>query len=140
MTIHSVGAPKAVGAYPHAKKLGSLLFLSGIGPRTPGSNAIPGNVYSASGELEEYDIAAQTHAVIANVKTVLASAGLSLSDLIDITVYLTNMKQDFPTYNQIWAQYFDVDGPARTTLGITALPTPIAIELKCIAAFSEPTR
>jgi 2-aminomuconate deaminase len=137
LSIQVDHAPKAVGAYPHAKKVGNLLFLSGIGPRTPGSNAIPGNVYGDAGEVLQYDIAQQTHAVIANIKTVLEAAGAAFKDLVDITVYLTDMQRDFATYNQIWAQYFDANGPCRTTLGITALPTPIAIELKCIAMLPD---
>jgi 2-aminomuconate deaminase len=136
-TIHTANAPAAVGNYPHAKRVGELLFLSGIGPRTPVSNLIPGNVWDANGKLLQYDIAAQTHAVIANVKAVLESAGAGMKDLIDITVYLTNMHTDFQIYNRVWAEYFDQHGPCRTTLGITALPTPIAIELKCVASLAR---
>jgi 2-aminomuconate deaminase len=129
----SANAPAAVGRYPHAKRVGELLFLSGIGPREPGTNAIPGNQYDSDGKLIAYDIEAQCHSVFANVKTVLASAGLVWTDLVDVTVYLTDMARDFKRYNAIWAQYFADDAPCRTTLGITALPTPIAIELKCVA-------
>ena len=132
-TIHAALAPKAVGNYPHAKRVGDLLFLSGIGPREAGTNAIPGNVYAPDGSLQSYDIAAQCHSVFANVKAVLHAAGADWLDLVDVTVYLTDMKADFATYNRIWAEYFHTDPPCRTTLGITALPTPIAIELKCIA-------
>lgn len=137
--IHADGAPAAVGSYPHARLLGDLLFLSGIGPRSPLDNSIPGNVHAEDGKLLRYDIAAQCHAVFANVRTVLESAGAGWNDLIDVTVYLTDMAADFPTYNRIWAEYFPDSGqaPCRTTLGITALPTPIAIELKCIAAVKE---
>lgn len=136
--IHAAGAPVAVGHYPHARRVGELLFLSGIGPRTPGSNAIPGNVLDADGHLVEYDLAAQCHSVFANVRSVLSAAGADWNDLVDVTVYLTDMARDFQTYNQIWAQYFPdaAQAPCRTTLGITALPTPIAIELKCIARAS----
>jgi len=128
-------APKPVGHYPHARRVGALLFLSGIGPRTPGNNAIPGNVYAGDGALIGYDIAAQCHSVFANVRAVLSASGASWTDLVDITVYLTDMARDFPIYNRIWAEYFPdpASAPCRTTLGITALPTPIAIELKCIA-------
>lgn len=130
-------APKPVGAYPHARRVGDLLFLSGIGPRTPGSDAIPGNEYFADGRLRRYDIAAQTRAVFANVRAVLEASGARWEDLVDVTVYLTDMAHDFKPYNAIWAEFFpDIDtAPCRTTLGITALPTPIAIELKCVAAF-----
>jgi 2-aminomuconate deaminase len=133
--IHASAAPKPVGRYPHARRVGDLLFLSGIGPRDPASNGIPGNVHDAEGRLIAYDIAAQTHAVFANVRAVLAASGARWEDLVDVTVYLTDMARDFPVYNAIWAEYFPdaATAPCRTTLGITALPTPIAIELKCIA-------
>ncbi len=136
--IHASAAPRAVGRYPHARRVGDLLFLSGIGPRDPASNGIPGNVLDAEGRLIAYDIAAQTRAVFANVRAVLDASGARWEDLVDVTVYLTDMARDFPTYNAIWAEYFpDADtAPCRTTLGITALPTPIAIELKCVAALT----
>ena len=134
--IHAAGAPKAVGSYPHARRNGNLLFLSGIGPRSAGDNDIPGNVHDADGRLIAYDIAAQCHAVFANVRSVLEASGAGMGDLLDVTVYLTDMVNDFPVYNRIWAEYFPdaSHAPCRTTLAITALPTPIAIELKCIAA------
>jgi 2-aminomuconate deaminase len=133
--ITSAQAAKAVGNYPHAKRAGNLVFLSGIGPRNAADNKIDGNVYDEDGKLLNYDIALQCHAVFANVKAVLLASGLNLNDLIDVTVYLTDMAKDFKTYNEIWASYFPdaAVAPCRTTLGITALPTPIAIELKCIA-------
>mgnify|MGYP006201095531 FL=1 len=132
-------APNPVGAYPHARRVGQLLFLSGIGPRTPGSNAIPGNVYNAAGRLIDYDIVTQCHSVFANVRAVLEASHCRWDWLVDITVYLTNIQRDFNAYNGVWAEYFpNVDkAPCRTTLGINALPTPIAIELKCVAAFPE---
>lgn len=135
LSIHSETAPKAVGRYPHARRVGDLLLLSGIGPRSAKDNSIPGNVHDDAGVLVDYDIAAQTHSVFANVRAVLESSGARWEDLVDVTVYLTNMQADFAIYNAIWAEYFtDVaTAPCRTTLGITALPTPIAIELKCIA-------
>ena len=138
-TIHAASAPRAVGHYPHARRVGDMLFLSGIGPRDPVSNGIPGNVHDADGRLIAYDIAAQTHAVFANVRTVLDASGARWEDLVDVSVYLTDMARDFKAYNEIWAEYFpDADNaPCRTTLGITALPTPIAIELKCIAVVKE---
>jgi 2-aminomuconate deaminase len=134
-SIQTDTAPRPVGSYPHARQVGELLFLSGIGPRTPGSDAIPGNDYYADGRLRSYDIAAQTHSVFANVRAVLEASGARWEDLVDVTVYLTDMARDFKTYNAIWAEYFPEIGsaPCRTTLGITALPTPIAIELKCVA-------
>ncbi|HET9483752.1 MAG TPA: Rid family hydrolase [Xanthomonadales bacterium] len=131
--IHASAAPKPVGAYPHARRVGDLLFLSGIGPRDPASNAIPGNEYDDNGVLVEYDIEAQCRSVFANVRTVLEASGARWEDLVDVTVYLTDMARDFPTYNRIWAEHFTTAQPCRTTLGITALPTRIAIELKCIA-------
>ncbi len=134
--IHADAAPKAVGRYPHARRVGDLLFLSGIGPRMPGNDTIPGNVCDADGRLLDYDIAAQTRSVFANVRAVLEASGARWEDLVDVTVYLTDMARDFATYNAIWAEHFPdaAHAPCRTTLGISALPTPIAIELKCIAA------
>jgi len=135
--IQSTAAPKPVGAYPHARRVGNLLFLSGVGPRHPATNAIPGNVHAADGSLASYDIAAQCHQVFANVRAVLESSGARWTDLVDVTVYLTDMARDFPVYNRIYAEYFTDAQPCRTTLGITALPTPIAIELKCVAVLGE---
>jgi len=125
--IHAAGAPKAVGSYPHARRVGNLLFLSGIGPRDPASNAIPA------------DIRGQARAVLANVRAVLEASGARWEDLVDVTVYLTDMARDFAAYNEVWAEHFPdpARAPCRTTLGITALPTPIAIELKCIAALPD---
>lgn len=137
-TIHAASAPSPVGAYPHARRVGDLLFLSGIGPRTPGTDAIPGNVHDPRGTLVGHDIAAQTRQVFANVSAVLEAAGARWDDLVDVTVFLTDMARDFKAYNAVWAEYFPdpAHAPCRTTLGITALPTPIAIELKCIARAS----
>ena len=135
--VHAERAPKPVGAYPHARRVGNLLFLSGVGPRNPLDNEIPGNVYDANGKLVSYDIAQQCRTVFANVRTVLAASGASWEDLVDVTVFLTDMARDFATYNKIYAEYFTAAQPCRTTLGISALPTPIAIELKCIAAIPE---
>jgi 2-aminomuconate deaminase len=128
-------APAPVGVYPHARRVGDLLFLSGIGPRSPRSNAIPGNVFDADGKLSGHDIAAQTRQVFANVRTVLEASGARWEDLVDVTVFLTDMALDFESYNRVWAEYFPdpAMAPCRTTVGITALPTPIAIELKCVA-------
>ncbi len=137
--IHADAAPKPVGHYPHARRVGGLLFLSGIGPRDPLGNGIPGNVHDAEGRLIAYDVEAQTRAVFANVRTVLEASGARWEDLVDVTVYLTDMARDFPAYNAIWAEHFPdpASAPCRTTLGIVALPTPIAIELKCVAAPKE---
>lgn len=131
-TIKAVGAPKPVGAYPHAKRVGNLIFLSGIGPRDT-DGRIPGVEFDEQGEVSSYDIEAQCHAVFANVRTVLESAGVSWVDLVDITVFLTDIGRDFDIYNRIYAEYFSSDGPCRTTVEVSRLPTPIAIELKCIA-------
>lgn len=134
--IRTSAAPAPVGAYPHARRVGELLFLSGIGPRDPATDAIPGNEYFADGRVRKYDIEAQAHAVFANVRAVLEASGAGWDDLADVTVYLTDMARDFAAYNRVWAEYFPdpAKAPCRTTLGITALPTPIAIELKCVAA------
>lgn len=137
--VQTGSAPRPVGHYPHARRVGDLLFLSGIGPRSAADNTIPGNVLDADGRLVGYDIAAQTHAVFANVRAVLEASNARWEDLVDVTVYLTDMARDFPIYNTIWAQYFPdpATAPCRTTLGISALPTPIAIELKCVAALGN---
>lgn len=131
--IHSDQAPEPVGAYPHAKKVGNLLFLSGVGPRRKGSKDIPGVTLDAEGNIVRYDIEEQCHAVFENVKLILESSGSRWENLVDITVFLTNMKTDFPVFNKIYATYFKENQPCRTTVEVNALPTPIAIELKCIA-------
>ena len=126
-----------MGAFPHAKRVGNLLFLSGIGPRVRGSKEIPGVTLDAAGNVASYDIETQCRAVFENVRLVLEDAGANWNDIVDMTVFLTNMKKDFPIYNKLYAEYFAGDGqpnPTRTTIEITALPTPIAIELKVIAA------
>ncbi len=131
---HSTKAPEPVGNYPHARRHGNLLFLSGIGPRERGTKIIPGVTQDEQGKVISYDIAAQCHSVFRNVKTVVTEAGSSWEKIIDVTVFLTNMKSDFQIYNKIWGEYFPVNPPCRTTVEITALPTPIAIELKVIAS------
>lgn len=137
--IHAGAAPKAVGHYPHARRVGGLLFLSGIGPRDPSTNGVPGSVLDADGRVVSYDIVAQCHSVFANVRAVLEASGARWEDLVDVTVYLTDMARDFAAYNAVWAEYFPdaAAAPCRTTLGITALPTPIAIELKCVASLRD---
>jgi len=135
--FHSLKAPEPVGPYPHAKKVGDLLFLSGVGPREKGKKEIPGVCLSANGEIESYDIEVQCHSVFKNVKTILEESGADWEDLVDVTVFLTNMKKDFPIFNKIYGEYFTKNKPCRTTLEIGALPTPIAIELKCIAVLRK---
>ena len=132
-SFESKKAPQPVGLYPHAKRVGSLLFLSGVGPRERGSKKIPGVELSPNAEILSYDIETQCHSVFKNVKSILEEFGSSLEQLIDVTVFLTNMKNDFETYNKLWAEYFKGNPPCRTTVEISCLPTPIAIELKCIA-------
>ncbi len=136
-SFDSQKAPEPVGAYPHARRVGNLLFLSGVGPRKRGSKEIPGVNLDSDGKIISYNIEEQCHSVFANVKAVLEDAGASWDDLVDVTVFLTNMKDDFKTYNRLWAEYFGKNPPCRTTLEINCLPTPIAIELKCIAVFKE---
>ena len=138
--IRTDAAPAPVGAYPHARRVGDLLFLSGVGSREPGTNAIPGNRYDADGTLVGYDIEAQCRQVFANVRAVLEASGARWEDLVDVTVYLTDMASDFARYNALYAEYFAGVDACRTTLGITALPTPIAIELKCVAFLGNAMR
>lgn len=131
--MNSQRAPEPVGLYPHAKKVGNLLFLSGVGPRERGTKKIPGVELNADGSIKSYDIEAQCHSVFKNVRMILEDSGSAWNNLVDVTVYLTNMKNDFPIYNKLWAEYFKENPPCRTTLEINCLPTPIAIELKCVA-------
>ena len=126
-------APAPVGRYPHARRAGSLLFLSGVGPRRPGTGEIPGVTLDADGQVVAYDIAVQARATFDNVRMILEDAGSGWDRLVDVTVFLTDMAADFADYNRVWAEYFAVNPPARTTVEVGALPTPIAIELKCIA-------
>ena len=132
-SFHSTSAPEPVGAYPHARRVGNLLFLSGVGPRERGSRRIPGVEFDDAGNIVSSDIEAQCRSVFTNVRLILEEAGSRWENLVDVTVFLTNMKRDFTTYNRLWAEYFPSDPPCRTTIEINALPTPIAIELKCIA-------
>lgn len=139
-SFDSSKAPKAVGAYPHARKVGNLLFLSGVGPRTAGTgphdSGVPGLKLDHNGNFEEFDFEAQVHSVFANVKAILDANGSSWEELIDITVFLVHMNRDFKTFNRIYAEYFPdpATQPCRTTIEINRLPTPIAIELKCVAS------
>jgi len=136
--INSQKAPKAVGLYPHARKVGNLLFLSGVGPRVAGSgthdSVVPGLKLDHNGNFESFDFEAQVHSVFANVKAVLDEAGSSWENLIDVTVFLVDMKRDFKTFNRIYGEYFKDNQPCRTTVEINSLPTQIAIELKCVAS------
>ncbi len=131
--INSSKAPDPVGLYPHARKVGTLLFLSGVGPREKGSKKIPGVELDENGKIVSYDIEKQCHSVFANARYILEDAGSSWDNIVDVTVFLTNMKDDFATYNRIYADYFKDNRPCRTTVEINCLPTPIAIELKVIA-------
>ncbi|HYD21313.1 MAG TPA: Rid family hydrolase [Flavipsychrobacter sp.] len=126
-------APKPVGLYPHARRVGNLLFLSGIGPRTPDTDEIPGLKLDKNGNFLEFDFEAQCRSVFDNVRIVLEESGSSWDKLVDVTVFLVDMKRDFQTYNRIYAEYFKDNQPCRTTVAINSLPTAIAIELKCIA-------
>lgn len=132
-SINSDKAPEPVGLYPHARRVGNLLFLSGVGPRKKGSKEIPGVTLDEHKKIIAYSIEEQCHSVFQNVRYVLEASGSSWDKLVDVTVFLTNMKDDFATYNKIYAEYFKDNQPCRTTVEINCLPTPIAIELKCIA-------
>lgn len=135
--IRTNKAPKPVGLYPHARKVGSLLFLSGVGPRVAGSDGtdskVPGLELDKNGNFIQFDFEAQCRAVFDNVKVILEESGSSWDRLVDVTVFLVNMKRDFHTYNRVYAEYFKDNQPCRTTVEINSLPTPIAIELKCVA-------
>lgn len=135
--LYSDRAPAAVGLYPHARKVGNLLFLSGVGPRKKDSKEIPGVTLDEEGNIVDYDIEAQCHSVFQNVKYILEDCGSSWDNLVDVTVFLTNMKDDFKTYNRLYAEYFKEVQPCRTTCEINCLPTPIAIELKVMATIDE---
>lgn len=132
-SIHSERAPDPVGLYPHVKKVDNILYLSGVGPRKKGSFKIPGVELDKDGNIQSYNMEDQVHSVFENVKLILEDSGSSWDQLVDVTVFLTNMKKDFETFNRIYGDYFRKNQPARTTVEVTALPTPIAIELKCIA-------
>lgn len=131
--INSSKAPEPVGLYPHARRVGNFLFLSGVGPREKGTKIIPGVVLDEQGKIISYDIETQCHSVFRNIKYILEDAGSSWDKIFDVTVFLTNIKDDFAVYNKIYAEYFKDNQPCRTTIEINCLPTPIAIELKVIA-------
>jgi 2-aminomuconate deaminase len=131
--INSSKAPEPVGAYPHARKVGNLLFLSGVGPRERGTKKIPGVELDETGNIISYDIETQCKSVFQNIKYILEDAGSSWDNIVDVQVFLTNMKDDFAIYNRVYAEWFKDNQPCRTTIEINCLPTPIAIELKVIA-------
>lgn len=133
ISINANKAPEPVGLYPHAKRVGNLLFLSGVGPRERGTKKIPGVELNENGEIVSYDIEAQCRSVFNNIRLILEASGSNWNNIVDVTVFLTNMKVDFATYNKLWAEYFAENPPCRTTIEINCLPTPIAIELKVIA-------
>ncbi|RDX35288.1 RidA family protein [Kangiella sp. HD9-110m-PIT-SAG06] len=135
--IVSSKAPEPVGLYPHARRVGNLLFLSGVGPRQKGSKDIPGVTLDKDGNITDYCIETQCRSVFDNIRWILEESGSSWEQLVDVQVFLTNMKDDFTTYNKIYAEYFADNQPCRTTIEISSLPTPIAIELKCIATINE---
>ena len=135
--FNSDQAPEPVGHYPHARRVGNLLFLSGVGPRKKGSKEIPGVTLDSNGKITDYNIEEQCRSVFNNVRAVLESSGSSWENLVDVTVFLTNMKDDFNKYNEIYKEYFQDNRPCRTTVEINCLPTPIAIELKCIATIED---
>ena len=134
---NSSKAPEPVGLYPHARRVGSLLFLSGVGPRERGSKKIPGAELDDAGNILSYDIETQCRSVFQNVRYILEEAGSSWNNIVDVTVFLTNMKDDFAAYNRIYADYFADNRPCRTTVEVNSLPTPIAIELKVIATIDQ---
>lgn len=135
--IDAKNAPKPMGLYPHARKVGNLLFLSGVGPRAAGSGSeeanIPGLKYDKNGNYESFDMEAQCRSVFDNVKAILEESGSSWENIVDVTTFLVDMKRDFKIYNKVYAEYFSTNQPCRTTVEVNALPSPIAIELKCIA-------
>ncbi len=139
--INAGNAPKSVGLYPHARKAGNLVFLSGVGPRTAGSDqydsGVPGLELDHNGNFKSFDFEKQVHSVFKNVRAILEASGSSWDQLVDVTVFLVNMKRDFYTFNRIYAEYFKENQPCRTTVEVSSLPTPIAIELKCIATISD---
>ena len=141
--LESFNSPRAaepVGSYPHARRAGNLLFLSGIGPRERGSSRIPGVELDATGNVVSYDIETQCRSMFRNLRYILEDAGSSWDRIVDVTIFLTNMKADFAAYNRVYAEYFRENQPARTTIEIGALPTPIAVEIKCIALIQAPDR
>ncbi|NCG19732.1 MAG: RidA family protein [Rhodobacterales bacterium] len=136
--VRTDAAPAPVGPYPHARRVGDFLFISGMGPRQPGTNAIPGGpIRDANGDALDYDVRAQTHAVIQNIRTVVEAAGARFDQICDMTCFLIDMDRDFTAFNEVYREYFDTVQPTRTTVAIRALPTPIAVELKAIVYLGD---
>lgn len=135
--IESSRAPEPVGPYPHARRVGPFLFLSGIGPRRRGSKEIPGTRLGRDGSVESYDFEVQCRSTLDNIRAVLEDAGASLDQVVDVTVFLTNLDADFSTLNRVYGEYFTVNRPTRTTVEVTRLPTPIAVEMKMVAWLGE---
>jgi 2-aminomuconate deaminase len=133
-SVHSRRAPDPVGAYPHAKRFGNLLFLSGVGPRKPGSNDIPGVEFAPDASVASYDIRAQAESCFENIRIIIEDAGASWENILDVQVFLTSIRDDFQAFNEVYAKWFGDVRPARTTVEVGALPTPINVELKVIAA------
>jgi 2-aminomuconate deaminase len=131
--VISTKAPEPVGPYPHARRVGDFIFVSGMGPRRPGTREIPGVAQNALGDVVSYDIETQTRSTIENVRAVLQACGADLVNVVDVQVFLTHMKQDFAKFNRVYGEYFAAIGPTRTTVEVLSLPTPIAVELKVIA-------
>jgi 2-aminomuconate deaminase len=132
-SLYSKKAPEPVGPYPHARRVGEFIFVSGMGPRKPGTKEIPGVTLAEDGSVRSHDIEIQTRSVIENIRLVLEEMGSGLKDVVDVSVFLTNMKGDFQTFNRVYGEYFAAIGPTRTTVEVLSLPTPIAVELKVIA-------
>jgi 2-aminomuconate deaminase len=133
MKVETDKAPPPVGPYPHARRVGDFIFVSGMGPRKPGTKDIPGTMTDAEGNVVAHDIEVQTESTIENIKLVLETAGSGLEDVVDVTCFLTNMSDDFKRFNKVYGRYFEKIGPTRTTVEVLSLPTPICVELKCIA-------
>ncbi|MFN4770261.1 MAG: RidA family protein [Candidatus Kapaibacterium sp.] len=131
--INSSRAPEPVGAYPHARRIGNMIFLSGVGPRKRGQRSIPGVTIADDGSVAEYDVHVQTLSVFENIRFILEDAGARWEDIVDVQVYLTNMKKDFPVFNALYAEHFSHVQATRTTIEVGSLPTPIAVELKVVA-------
>lgn len=137
-SVRAETAPRPVGPYPHARRVGDLLFVSGMGPRQAGSDAIPGGpIRDAEGRPLPYDVAAQTRATIDNIRRVVEAAGARFDQIVDVTCFLVDMDRDFATFNAVYAEYFAEIGPTRTTVAVRALPTPIAVELKVVCWLGE---
>lgn len=122
---------KPRGKFPHLRRAGDFLFVSGTSSRNP-DGSFEGATISSSG-MVQLDIREQTTAVIRNIGDILASEGASLKDVVELSAFLTSMR-DFEGYNEVYGSFFDFDGPARTTVAVSELPHPfIIIEIKAVA-------